>query len=138
MLRMLYIVLCEFKVLGKHLFVIGERKISLQFWTAWGKIPFDIYGKKLIRKKWAPCYREKIRTNPAGSVKHEEPFIEEDKIRKKISRFIHRRFFHLKFYLFWYTNRGDMAIRLKILFIIIIRFVIAIVGSKKKIKEEGF
>ena len=31
-----------------------------------------------------------------------------------------------------------MAIRLKILFIIIIRFVIAIVGSKKKIKEEGF
>lgn len=31
-----------------------------------------------------------------------------------------------------------MAIRLKILLIIIIRFVIAIVGSKKKIKEEGF
>ena len=31
-----------------------------------------------------------------------------------------------------------MAIRLKILLIIIIRFLIAIVGSKKKIKEEGF
>ena len=31
-----------------------------------------------------------------------------------------------------------MAIRLKILFIIIIRFVIAIVGSKKKLRKKDF